>query len=231
MEGRIGATSVASARAALERAVASLRASGALGRGSHANLSVRLGDGRVAMTRKSSVVELEAGVADALCVVDAEGHVVEGEAEAALAEVIAMHTRLYAARVDVGGVIHTHAPHLTAFALAQRPLELVHEPMLRVGVTRPVPVVAWAPRGSTRSVDAIVAAAAADPGVRAVLLANHGVLAFAPDVERAAEVLAVLEEAAALAILAASLGGARALPDEAAQAVRARMARYADSPV
>jgi ribulose-5-phosphate 4-epimerase/fuculose-1-phosphate aldolase len=230
MEGRIGATSVASARAALERAVARLRASGALGRGSHANLSVRLGDGRVAMTRKSSVVELEAGVADALCVVDAEGHVVEGEAEAALAEVIAMHTRLYAARVDVGGVIHTHAPHLTAFALAQRPLELVHEPMLRVGVTRPVPVVAWAPRGSTRSVDAIVAAAA-DPGVRAVLLANHGVLAFAPDVERAAELLAVLEEAAAVAILAASLGGARALPDEAAQAVRARMARYADSPV
>lgn len=210
----------------LGAAVEILRSGGALVRSSHANLSVRLDATRVAMTRRSTVADLERHDPDALCVVDLNGQVLEGRVDAAMDEVITMHTRVYQERADVGAAIHTHAPHLTALAVAHHPLEIIHEPMLRVGVTRPVPVVPWAPRGSRESVEGIVDRARGDRGIRAVLLANHGVLAFAEDPEATARVLVTLEEAAALAIMAGSLGGARALPDEAADQVRARLAQY-----
>lgn len=211
----------------LEAAVALLRSGGALVRSSHANLSVRLDAGRVAMTRRSTVADLEAHDPDALCVVSLDGKVLEGDVDPAMDEIIAMHTRIYQERSDVAAAIHTHAPHLTAFAIAHRTLELVHEPMLRVGITRPVPVVPWAPRGSRESVEGIVERAKADPGVKAVLLANHGVLAFAETPESTARVMATLEEAASLAILAGSLGGAKALPDSAAEQVRERLHHFA----
>jgi L-fuculose-phosphate aldolase len=217
------------ARRELEAAVEILRGGGALVRSSHANLSVRLDAGRVAMTRRSTVADLERHSPDALCVVDLEGRVLEGQVDPAMDEVITMHTRVYQEREDVGSVIHTHAPHLTALAVAHHPLDLIHEPMLRVGVTRPVPVVPWAPRGSRESVEGIVEQARTDRGVRAVLLANHGVLAFAEAPEATARVLATLEEAAGLAIMAGSLGGAKALPDRAADEVRARLAQYGGS--
>jgi len=218
------------AREALERAVTVLRAGGALVRSSHANLSVRLDGGRVAMTRRSTTEDLEAKDPDALCVVALDGQVLEGRVDPAMDEVIAMHTRVYQERDDVGAVIHTHAPHLTAFAIAHRPLELVHEPMLRVGVTRPVPVVPWAPRGSEASVEGIIERARGDGGVRAVLLANHGVLAFAEDPVATARVLTTLEEAAGLALLAAALGGARPMPESAAAQVRERLAAFSSVP-
>lgn len=225
-----GPSNVADARRALEDAVQTLRANGGLVKSSHANLSVRLQDGRLAMTRRSTVADLEAHDPNALCVVDLSGAILEGDVDPAMHEVIAMHARLYHARSDVGAVIHTHAPHLTAFAIAHKPLELVHEPMLRVGLGRAVPVVPWAPRGSDASVDGIVDAAKADPGIKAVLLANHGVLAFARTAAQAARVLGTLEEAASLAIMAAALGGAKALPAEAAHMVEERRTRFSPGP-
>lgn len=214
---------VARAQSELEAAVEVLRNGGALVRSSHANLSVRLEGDRVAMTRRSTVADLETHDPQALCIVGLDGKVLEGDVDPAMEEIIAMHTRIYQARPDVGAVIHTHAPHLTAFAIAHRALELVHEPMLRVGVTRPVAVVPWGPRGSAESVEGIVDRAQASEGVKAVLLANHGVLAFADDALLTARVMVTLEEAAFLAILAGSLGGAKALPDSAVAQVRARL--------
>ncbi len=218
--------SLVKAREDLEAAVGILRGGGALGHGSHANLSVRLDEGRIALTRRSTVADLERHDPHALCVVDLEGRVLEGDVDPAMDEVITMHTRVYQERADVGSAIHTHAPHLTALAVAHHTLELIHEPMLRVGVTRPVSVVAWAPRGSSESVEGIAERARLDRGVRAVLLANHGVLAFAEDPERTARILVTLEEAAALAIMAAAVGGAKPLPERAADEVRSRLAQY-----
>lgn len=221
-----GTRSLNEATRQLQAAVGLLRDGGALVRSSHANLSVRLDAGRVAMTRRSTVADLEAGAADALCVVDLDGKVLEGDVDPAMTEVITMHTRVYQVRPDVGAAIHTHAPHLTALAVAHHPLDVVHEPMLRMGVTRPVPVVPWAPRGSRESVDGIVDKVKDDPGVKAVLLANHGVLAFSEDPQAAARVLVALEEAAGLTIMAAALGGAKALPARAADEVRSRLSQF-----
>lgn len=224
-----GTRSLSEATRQLQAAVRILRDGGALVRSSHANLSVRLDAGRVAMTRRSTVADLEAQAPDALCVVDLDGKVLEGEVDPAMDEVITMHTRIYQERSDIGAAIHTHAPQLTALAVAHHPLELVHEPMLRMGVTQPVPVVPWAPRGSRESVEGIIDKVRDDAGVKAVLLANHGVLAFSEDPQTAARVLVALEEAAGLTIMAGALGGAKALPARAADEVRSRLRKFASA--
>ena len=202
--------------------------SGMLFRGEHANLSVRLDGDQILITRGGSIVHL--GV-DALAAVDLQGQTVSNEAmDPTMQEVVHMHTRVYRARPSVGAVIHTHAPHITAFAVAHRPLPLIYEPLLRFGVTESVPVVDWAPRGSDQSVGAIVDLIARHPGLPAVLMANHGVLVFHRDALTTARLLITLDEAAELAIHAQALGGAQELPAAAIDQVRERMAAFGSRP-
>ncbi|MGO9194086.1 MAG: hypothetical protein ACLP8X_37300 [Streptosporangiaceae bacterium] len=52
------------------------------------------------------------------------------------------------------------------------------EPLLRFGQAEPVPVVPLGPRGSEASVRGIASTLGQSPGIGAVLLANHGLLAF-----------------------------------------------------
>jgi L-fuculose-phosphate aldolase len=59
----------------------------------------------------------------------------------------------------------------------------------------------------------------------AVLLGNHGVLAFGPDPAGARALLVVLEEAARGELAATALGGSREFPDGALDDVRRSMAR------
>ena len=137
-----------------------------------------------------------------------------------------MHHRVYQALGSVGAVIHTHAPHISVFAVAHQSIPLVYEPLLRFGVTESIPVVPWAPRGSDQSVGAIVDVVRNHPDLPAVMMANHGALVFHQDPMSTARLLATLDEAAELVIQAKALGGAKELPHEAVDAVRERMAAF-----
>ena len=57
-----------------------------------------------------------------------DGTVAEGDLAEMSPEVVALHTGVYRARPQAGAVIHTHSPHLLAFALARRPLPARYEP-------------------------------------------------------------------------------------------------------
>jgi L-fuculose-phosphate aldolase len=198
--------------------------SGMLFRGEHANLSARLDDSHIVMTRGGSIGNLHS---EDLAVLDLTGQLTPGEVmDPSMQEVIQMHTRVYQVRGSIGAVVHTHAPHITVFAIAHQPIPLVYEPLLRYGVTEPVPVVPWAPRGSDQSVAAIVDVVRNHPGLPAVIMANHGVLVFHQDPMSTARLLATLDEAAELILQAQTLGGAQELPSAAIDAVRERMAAY-----
>ncbi|TMC10238.1 MAG: class II aldolase/adducin family protein [Chloroflexi bacterium] len=88
------------------------------------------------------------------------------------------------------------------------------------GLEDGVPVAAYGPRGSERSVDNI--RAVLTPRTRAVLLANHGVLAFHRTAAETVGVNVVLEETAQSAICAGSLGGPTIIPPEMIEASRVR---------
>jgi L-ribulose-5-phosphate 4-epimerase len=199
-----------------------LFASAVMSHSGHANLSVRVGDDRFLLTTTGSVKELRR---DQLATVSVDGTVVEGELAPDNAEIVAMHSVVYKARPEVGGIIHTHSPAATSFALANRPLPCRAEPLLRFGQAEDVPVVAWGPRGSDVSVRSIAEVLRQHPTTAAVLLANHGLLVFGANPMAAARLVVAIEESAEAEIAAAAIGGAVDFPKGALAAVQESMAR------
>ncbi len=208
--------------AALVAATRHLFASNVMSHSGHANLSARLDGDRFVLTTTGMVRELRP---DQVATVSLDGEVLEGALGPENAEIIAMHSVIYKARNDVGAVIHTHSPSATAFALANRSLPCRAEPLLRFGQAEPVPVVEWGPRGSDVSVRGIGRAIQQHPTTSAVLLANHGLLAFGADPLATARVVVAIEEAAEAELAAEAICGAVDFPAGALEAVRASMAR------
>jgi L-ribulose-5-phosphate 4-epimerase len=105
-------------RAVVDVAMGLLHA-GVLSHSGHADLSARVGPGTVLIATLNRTRDL---VPDDLAVVRLDGSVAEGDLGGMSPDVVAMHTEVYRARPQAGAVIHTHSPHLLAFALAGRPL-------------------------------------------------------------------------------------------------------------
>jgi L-ribulose-5-phosphate 4-epimerase len=190
-------------RAVVDVAMSLLRA-GVLSHSGHADLSARVGPDTVLIATLNRTRDL---VPDDLAVVRLDGTVAEGDLGGMSTEVVAMHTEVYLARPQAGAVIHTHSPHLLAFALAGRPLPARYEPLPRLGQAEEVPV---APSAS-----AVIELIGARPGTQAVLLGGHGVLAFGPDAETTVSLLVALEEAAEAELRTAVLGRLSAPLDRA----------------
>lgn len=205
------------------QAAISLRDAGLMYRGHHANLSARLSIDTMLMTRGGNVANLDE---DSFAVIRTDGTVIEGEVMPAQAEIIQMHAAVYRERESVGGIVHTHAPHATAFAVAHQPIPVIYEPLMRFGMTEPTPVINWAPRGSDASVKGIVEALQTKPGISAVLLANHGVLAFGRSPMETAQLLATLDEAAELILHARLIGGEKPLPEQAFKQIESRKKEF-----
>lgn len=195
---------------------------GVMSHSGHANLSARVDDGRFVLTTTGVIRHL---TAEQLATVSLDGEVIEGELGPENAEIVAMHGVVYRARPDVGGIVHTHSPAATAFALAHQPMPCRTEQLLRFGQAEPVPVVPWGPRGSDVSVHGIAVALAESPTTNAVLLANHGLLAFGADPIAAANLVVAIEDSAEAELAAARIGGGVEFPPGALEAVRRSMAR------
>lgn len=116
----------------------------------------------------------------------------------------ATHAAVYAARPEVGAVVHTHSPYATAWSTLGRPLELTLEEAGYYRMGDVVPVAAHAPGGSAE-----LATGAADAlrGAAAVLLERHGALTVGPDLDVALDIAESLEHQAQVAWLLRSSTG------------------------
>jgi L-fuculose-phosphate aldolase len=199
--------------------------SGVLSHSNHGNSSMRLPDGQsMLITGVSSLFNQSP---ETLAVLDLDGNVLDGQLASTSAEIVSMHAIVYKLRSDVGAVIHTHSPMVSTYALAHHPMPIHYEGLLRQGVSEDIPVAAWGPRGSRESVTNIADALTAHPDASAVLLANHGLLAFGRDQSKAAHLIISLEEAAQMMLLAERLGGSKPFPPGALQQVRDRIRAFA----
>ena len=193
---------------ALRRAVVdvamSLLHAGVLSHSGHADLSARVGPDAVLIATLNRTRDL---VPDDLAVIRLDGSVAEGDLGVMSTEVVAVHAEVYRARPQAGAAIHTHSPHLLAFAMAGLPLPARYEPLPRLGQAQEVPVAPPAPAA------ACIALIKARPGTQAVLLGGHGVLAFGPDTETTVSLLVALEEAAEAELRTAVLGRLSAPPE------------------
>src|SRR5437660_8690428 len=195
-----------------------------MSRGGHGNMSVRLTEAyRMLLTSTGQITHLKP---EQLVVVTYDGEVVEGTMDPITREIVGMHACVYRARNDAQAVIHTHSPRVTSFALAYQPLPCVYEAFLRFGITDDIPVADWAPRGSQESVTNIVQQLQQHPTVPAVLLGNHGLLAFSRDPLITAQLIVIMEEAAELTLDARKLGGEKAFPADALERERKHMQQF-----
>jgi L-ribulose-5-phosphate 4-epimerase len=219
------AYSYGSQRQAILDAADLLVRSGVLSHSNHGNSSVRLPDGdSMLITGASSLFGQTPGT---LAVLDLDGNLKEGVLLSTSAEIVSMHAIVYKLRPDVGAVIHTHSPKVSTYAMAHAPMPIHYEGLLRQGVSSPIPVAAWGPRGSRESILNIEKALASAPDAPAVLLANHGLLAWGRDQMAAARLIISLEEAAEMMLRAEHLGGSKDLPSGALDQVREHMKAFA----
>lgn len=91
------------------------------------------------------------------------------------------HFDILRARPDVGAVVHTHSPYATAFAICREELVAAHYMIAAAGGPT-IRVADYATYGTQELSDAALAAL---EGRSACLLANHGVIATGPTLERA----------------------------------------------
>lgn len=173
--------------------------------GTAGNISVRFGDARVCIT--PSGVEYGSVTEGDLPVVDLDGKVIEGELRPS--SEIELHLACYREFQEVGAVIHSHPIYASMFAAAGMSIPAcLDEFVLYVGGD--VSVAEYAPSGSKELAQNSVRKLA-DRG--AVLLANHGMVAIAPDLRRAFHITALVERTAQVAWGALQLGRVVDVPE------------------
>lgn len=173
---------------------------------SDGNVSIRLDENTVlatpTMTCKGRMTE------EGLALTDMEGKPLNDKRASSE---LAMHLLIYKMRPEIKAVCHAHPPHGTAFAVAGLAIDqpILSEVILTLGC---VPLTGY----GTPSTDELTEAM--KPFVahhNALLMANHGAVAYGGDLWQAFDRLETLEHTARIAILAKALGGANDLPADA----------------
>lgn len=211
-------------RLQLVQAIEYLLQAGVMSHSLHGNMSARL-PGTEHMLLASTGLHTHLSP-EQVAVVTFDGELVEGHIDPVTREIVGMHACVYRERPQVGSVMHTHSPHATSFAVAHQPLPCAYEALLRFGVTVDIPVTAWAPRGSRESIANIVEQLQRHPDAPAVLLGNHGLLAFGADPLSTVFLIVSMEEAAEMTLEARALGGERSFPDGALEKEREHMRQF-----
>lgn len=120
------------------------------------------------------------------------------------------HRDILAARPEFSAVVHAHPPHATAVAITRQPIPAVHYMIAAAGGPT-VPVADYATFGTEALSRNVVAAL---EGRNACLIANHGLIACGPSLDRALWLAVEVETLARQFILARLAGTPVVLSDE-----------------
>ena len=174
--------------------------------GTSGNLSIYVPEeGLMAIT--PSGLDYEATTPADIVVMDLDAHVVEGERKPS--SEWALHTKFYQRHPAARAVVHTHSMYCTTLACLGKPLEAVHYAIGAAGTAR-VPVAPYCLFGSPELAEAAVEACGDG---KAVLLANHGLVAWEGSLPKAFSLARDLEFTAELQWRAMAVGTPNILTD------------------
>lgn len=125
-----------------------------------------------------------------IVVVDLEGNVIEGSLKPSVDT--ASHLYVYKFRDDINGIIHTHSPYATSFAITGEPLE-VYTTTAAAVFGGPIPISDFATIGE-EAIGKEIVEKIGDSS--AILIKNHGVFTVGKDYNEALKASIVLEETA-----------------------------------
>jgi L-fuculose-phosphate aldolase len=170
--------------------------------GTGGNMSVRIPDTDKVLITPSGIslgdIEPEINL-----LVNLEGSVVDSPPGLKPSKESSFHLAAYRTRPDVMAIAHLHPAFATAFANKGRPLPLVTVSS-RV-VLKDVPWVESALPGSRELYEFVCEALEKHPGVRALLMKEHGVLTLAADLKTAYYLTDLVEDTAKIAYIASHI--------------------------
>jgi hypothetical protein len=177
-----------------------------LTKGTGGNLSVfDRANGHVAIT-PSGIDFFEIQPED-IVIIDLDGKIVEGDRKPS--SEWEMHLMPYRTRADIDAVIHAHTMYATVLACLREELPPTHYMIAVAGPT--VRVAKYATYGTH---ELAINASEAMVDRKAVLLANHGILAGANDLLNAFNIVEEIEYCSEVYVKAKSIGSPIILPDE-----------------
>jgi L-fuculose-phosphate aldolase len=133
-----------------------------------------------------------------------------------------MHVAIYEKRPDIRAVVHAHPPVATGFAAAGRALNVALLPEVVICLGS-VPLADYGLPGTPALIEGMLPYI---PKYDAILMANHGAVAYAEDVLQAYWRMETVEHFARITLVAELLGGPKALPRVEVQKLFDSRARY-----
>jgi L-fuculose-phosphate aldolase len=166
--------------------------------GNGGNISFRISENAVICT-PTQICKGDMTAAD-LCLVDMDGNQLAG-AKTRTSEIL-MHLEIYKATPEAKGVVHCHPPHATAYAITRRvpPPCIIPEYEMIVGRMALAP---YQTPGTREFAETVVPYAKTH---NTILLANHGIVAWADTVTHAHWCVEVADTYCWTLMLAAGLG-------------------------
>lgn len=189
--------------------------------GTAGNMSVRDGETGLVAISPSGMAYEKVTAADVV-VVDVDGATVDGTRNPS--SETPLHTMVYRRHPEVGAIVHTHSHFATVVSCIREELPpVLTEVCLLVGAR--VPVTRYGLTGTADFGESVIEAM--EPGLKAVILKNHGLICFGRDFGEALGVTEVVEEAAKVYVHALAANGGREpnlVPEGLIPEMRARFA-------
>lgn len=162
------------------------------------NISARLDDGLIivtpTLTNKGRMKETD------MVIVDLAGNVIKGSAKPS--SELKMHLEVYKRRADIRGVVHAHPVYACVFAVLGRAVDMKYMPEA-IKTLGSIPVAKYAEPGTQGIPDSIAPFVQDHNGA---LLANHGAITWAKDLEWAYNLMEQLEFYCQVSYLAEKMG-------------------------
>ena len=170
---------------------------------------------------KPSGVRYDDLAPDNMVVVDLDGNVVEGPLKPSVDTTT--HVYVYRHRPDVGGMVHTHSPYATSFAMLGQSIPVYLTAMGDEFGTE-IPLVDYCQIGGEQIGQEIVRTIGASPSI---LIKSHGVFTIGKNPEAAVKAAVMTEDVAKTVHLALQRGTPQPLPsDEVARLRQAYLQNY-----
>ncbi len=184
------------------------------------NISVKLNDNEFLCTPTG--VSKGFMTPDYICKVDKDGKVLQANAGFKPSSEIKMHMRVYKERPDVNAVVHAHPMYATGFAIAGIPLTqpIMPEAVIALGC---VPIAEYGTPSTEEIPDAVSKYL---QSFDAVLLENHGALAFSDSLLNAYHKMESVEFYARLLYISKQLGGPKELSEAQVKRLYSMRAQY-----
>ena len=187
--------------------------------GTSGNLSIYIKEEETVLISPSGI-DYDKTEPEDIVAIDLDGNILDGNRKPS--SEWHLHTLFYKNKADIRAIVHTHSVYATTLSVLREPIKPIHYVIADAG-SYEIACAAYARFGTEELAQNAVRAAGDS---KAVLLANHGMLASGKDLKSAYSLAKNVEYLAQIQILSKSIGNPVLLTDEEMDEVKEAFKTY-----